>query len=58
MNWTDIWSGASQPELGKAFTYNFANVVAIDPSDHLHLLLDFPRDVSRAASGDVHRGEH
>ena len=41
VNWTDIWSGASQPVLGKAFTYNFANVVAIDPSDHLHLLLTF-----------------
>lgn len=41
VNWTDIWSGASQPELGKAFQYNFANVIAIDPSDHLHLLLTF-----------------
>lgn len=41
VNWIDIWSGTSQPELGKAFTYNFANVIAIDPSDHLHLLLTF-----------------
>lgn len=40
-NWTDIWSGKSQPELSKAFTYNFANVIAIDPSDHQHLLLTF-----------------
>ena len=41
VNWLDIWSGASQPELGKSFQYNFANVVAIDPDDHLHVLLTF-----------------
>ena len=41
VNWTDIWSRDSQPELGKAFTYNFANVIAIDPFDHLHVLLTF-----------------
>jgi photosystem II stability/assembly factor-like uncharacterized protein len=41
VNWIDIWSGASQPELGKAFMYNFANVVALDPQDHLHVLLTF-----------------
>jgi hypothetical protein len=41
VNWVDIWSTASQPELGKAFTYNFANVIAIDPLDHKHLLLTF-----------------
>ena len=41
VNWTDIWSGKSQPELGKAFTYNFANVIAIDPENHLHILLTF-----------------
>ena len=41
VNWTDIWSKKSQPELGKAFTYNFANVVVIDPADHSHLLLTF-----------------
>src|SRR6185369_1255395 len=41
VNWTDIWSGKSQPELGKAFMYNFANVIAIDPEDHLHILLTF-----------------
>jgi hypothetical protein len=40
-NWTDIWSLASQPVLGKSFQYNFANVVAIDPSNHRHLLLTF-----------------
>lgn len=40
-NWTDIWSDKSQPELSKAFTYNFANVIAIDPSDHQHVLLTF-----------------
>jgi len=41
VNWTDIWSGKSQPELSKAFMYNFANVIAIDPLDHLHILLTF-----------------
>jgi len=41
VNWIDIWSIKSQPELGKAFQYNFANVVAIDPLNHLHILLTF-----------------
>jgi photosystem II stability/assembly factor-like uncharacterized protein len=41
VNWTDIWSQKSQPELGKAFMYNFANVIAIDPADHQHILLTF-----------------
>jgi hypothetical protein len=41
VNWTDIWSLASQPELGKSFQYNFANVIAIDPADHFHILLTF-----------------
>jgi hypothetical protein len=41
VNWIDIWSQKSQPELAKAFTYNFANVIAIDPSDHQHILLTF-----------------
>jgi hypothetical protein len=41
VNWTDIWSQKSQPVLSKAFTYNFANVIAIDPANHLHILLTF-----------------
>jgi hypothetical protein len=41
VNWTDIWSQKSQPDLAKAFTYNFANVIAIDPSNHQHILLTF-----------------
>lgn len=41
VNFTDVWSIASQPELGKAFQYNFANVVALDPSDPEHVLLTF-----------------
>jgi hypothetical protein len=41
VNWIDVWSGVSQPELGKSFQYNFANVIAIDPSDHEHILLTF-----------------
>ena len=41
VNWTDIWSAQSQPELGKAFQYNFANVVALDPENPKHILLTF-----------------
>lgn len=41
VSWTDIWSIQSQPELGKSFTYNFANVIAIDPANHEHVLLTF-----------------
>jgi hypothetical protein len=41
VNWTDVWSIKSQPVLGKAFQYNFANVVAIDPTNHKHVLLTF-----------------
>lgn len=41
VSWSDVWSKQSQPELGKAFQYNFANVIAIDPENHLHILLTF-----------------
>jgi len=41
VNWTDIWSPKSQPVLGKSFTFNFANVIALDPSDSRHILLTF-----------------
>jgi hypothetical protein len=41
VNWIDVWSLTSQPVLGKSFTYNFANVIAIDPWDHQHILLTF-----------------
>jgi hypothetical protein len=41
VNWIDVWSLKSQPVLGRSFTYNFVNVVAIDPYDHEHLLLTF-----------------
>jgi len=41
VDWEGIWPPPEQPELGEAFTYNFANVVAIDPSDHEHVLLTF-----------------
>jgi hypothetical protein len=41
VNWVDVWSKASQPELAKNFTYNFANVIAIDPSNTQHILLTF-----------------
>lgn len=41
VDWEEVWPPAGQPELGAAFTYNFANVIAIDPNDHLHVLLTF-----------------
>lgn len=41
VDWDVVWPPPAQPELGKAFTYNFANVVAMDPKDHLHILLTF-----------------
>jgi hypothetical protein len=41
VDWEGIWPPPAQPELAEAFTYNFANVVAIDPSDHEHILLTF-----------------
>lgn len=40
-NWKDIWSRASQPVLAQAFTYNFANTVALDPRNSKHILLTF-----------------
>ncbi len=40
-NWIDIWSSKSQPELSRAFQYNFANVVALDPQNAQHVLLTF-----------------
>jgi hypothetical protein len=41
VDWDLVWPPPSQPELAKAFEYNFANVVDIDPSNHLHILLTF-----------------
>lgn len=41
VDWDVVWPPPAQPDLGKAFTYNFANVVAMDPKDHLHILLTF-----------------
>jgi hypothetical protein len=41
VDWTVVWPPPKQPELGKAFTYNFANVIAMDPSNHQHILLTF-----------------
>jgi photosystem II stability/assembly factor-like uncharacterized protein len=41
VDWDPIWPPPAQPNLAKAFTYNFANVIAMDPSDHLHILLTF-----------------
>ena len=41
VDWDPVWPPPAQPELAKNFTYNFANVLAMDPEDHLHLLLTF-----------------
>lgn len=41
VDWDVIWPPPSQPELAEAFIYNFSNVVAIDPTNHEHLLLTF-----------------
>jgi hypothetical protein len=41
VDWDIIWPPSAQPDLSAAFQYNFANVIAIDPSDHLHVLLTF-----------------
>jgi hypothetical protein len=41
VDWDVIWPPPGQPELAKAFVYNFANVIAIDPSNHQHILLTF-----------------
>jgi hypothetical protein len=41
VDWDEVWPPPTQPELANAFTYNFANVIAIDPGDHRHILLTF-----------------
>jgi photosystem II stability/assembly factor-like uncharacterized protein len=41
VDWYVIWPPPRQPELARAFQYNFANVVALDPANHLHVLLTF-----------------
>lgn len=41
VDWEPVWPPPDQPELAAAFTYNFANVVALDPDDHRHMLLTF-----------------
>jgi photosystem II stability/assembly factor-like uncharacterized protein len=41
VDWYVIWPPPRQPNLAKAFTYNFANVIALDPANHLHILLTF-----------------
>jgi hypothetical protein len=40
-DWAQAWPPLLQPDLSKAFQYNFANVVAIDPTNHKHILLTF-----------------
>jgi hypothetical protein len=40
VDWSPIWP-PSDPALSSIVQYNFANVVAMDPADHQHLLLTF-----------------
>lgn len=41
-DWDPIWPPPNQPTLDDGhLTYNFANIVAMDPEDHRHLLLTF-----------------
>jgi hypothetical protein len=40
-DWDPVWPPATQPELATHLQYQFANVVAMDPADHEHLLLTF-----------------
>ncbi|MCE9578040.1 MAG: hypothetical protein K8W52_33225 [Deltaproteobacteria bacterium] len=40
-DWDILWPPPAQPELATHLTYNFANVLALDPADHRHLLLTF-----------------
>lgn len=40
-NWDAAWPPANQPELDGHLTYNFANVLVMDPADHKHLILTF-----------------
>lgn len=41
VDWDQVWPPPKQPELGNVVQYNFANVFAMDPSDHKHILLTF-----------------
>lgn len=41
LDWDAVWPPPSQPELATHLTYQFANVVVMDPDDHEHLLLTF-----------------
>lgn len=41
IDWDVIWPPPRQPELAKAFRYNFVNVLTINPQDRHHLLLTF-----------------
>lgn len=42
VDWDPIWPPPGQPDLDDGhLTYNFANVIALDPDDHRHLLLTF-----------------
>jgi photosystem II stability/assembly factor-like uncharacterized protein len=41
VDWEVIWPPPRQPQLARAFTYNFVNLVVLDPANRLHFLLTF-----------------
>jgi hypothetical protein len=41
VDWDVVWPPAAQPDLAAHFTYNFANVLTLDPADHQHVVLTF-----------------
>lgn len=50
VDWDPIWPPAAQPELAGHLTYNFANVLALDPADHRHVLLTFHEECMLAGA--------
>jgi len=41
VDWDPVWPPQANPTLANIVQYNFANVIAMDPADHNHLLLSF-----------------
>ncbi|MDF3071290.1 MAG: hypothetical protein K0R38_6891 [Polyangiaceae bacterium] len=51
VSWNDIWSSKTQPELSKAFEYNFVHQLVVDPRDARHLLLTMHESCQPPHSG-------
>jgi hypothetical protein len=41
VDWQTIWPPPADPSLGQIVANNFVNLIAMDPTDHLHLLVSF-----------------